>query len=117
MVSAEAFQSGAPDPSSAGRGGKVDDGDDDEAGSEGFESPDEFEDARSVLSDVSSAPLDTRAAAGTPPASDDLAAADDERASSRGTASGTTRAPAGEGRPTVQGLRPVGDRNPRQRPR
>ena len=85
-------RSGAPDPSSAGRGGNVDDGDDDEAGPEGFDTPDEFEDARSVLSDVSAAPLDTRAAAGTPPASDDLAAADDERASSRGSASGTTRA-------------------------
>ena len=90
-------RSGAPDPSSAGRGGKVD-GDDDEAGSEGFETPDEFEDARSVLSDVSSSPLDTRAAAGTPPASDDLAAADDERASSRGSASGTT-SPNGRARP------------------
>ena len=56
-------RSGAPDPSSAGRGGKVD-GDDDEAGSEGFETPDEFEDARSVLSDcllyTSPSPRDQR---------------------------------------------------------
>ena len=64
------------------------------------ETPDEFEDARSVLSDVSSAPLDARAAAGTPPASDDLAAADDERVVAgirfRDDERERTRAPAGK---------------------
>jgi hypothetical protein len=76
-------------PSWSGRG--VDNDGSDDGSEDGFESPEEFEDARSVLSDLSSMSLNTHATAGTLPDADDLGLDDEDRlaSSSEKSASGT----------------------------